>query len=206
MANGALRVYRRVLAVRVGGENEWAVRGISGVHWNPIAAGTGGEFRIHGPAPVPPGEETFNCPPTHPRLRRDAGVRLIRDWVESARPARTVAATPSNRPWPRCGCSTGFTSRRRKGRRIVCGELGRPARPQANHSDSGDGGDRAVYCAGTADTASRYGFGMSPHHRCYRHLDPEPIITPGWRRVVERPADEQNPSGRCTRPVSALTA
>lgn len=70
------------------GENAWSVRGSRRwVHWEPNRPGTGGLLTIRGPQPqFHAMEETFSLPEDRtPGYGGARGVRLIRDWIDSAR-------------------------------------------------------------------------------------------------------------------------
>ena len=78
---------------RWAGESRWTVRGSQRwVHWDPAAAGTGGRFTIFGPQPqFLAMNETFALPEDKTTgYGGDRGVRLIRDWVTSARTGTNV--------------------------------------------------------------------------------------------------------------------
>jgi predicted dehydrogenase len=85
---------------RWAGENRWSLRGSQRwVHWEPTRPGTGGALEIHGPQPQwYPMYESFALPAdTTPGYGGARGVRLVRDWLESARhsgrPCRNTPAT-----------------------------------------------------------------------------------------------------------------
>jgi predicted dehydrogenase len=70
------------------GENHWTIRGSERwVHWNPNHPGTGGELLIRGPQPqFLAMNEVFHLPEDRTTgYGGQRGVRLIRDWVETAR-------------------------------------------------------------------------------------------------------------------------
>lgn len=89
LANGALvTLTGGYWLPRWTGESHWCIRGSERwVRWDPNKPGTGGEFLIRGPQPqFLAMNETFTLPedktPGYGGMR---GVRLIRDWVTSAR-------------------------------------------------------------------------------------------------------------------------
>lgn len=73
---------------RWAGESHWCIRGSERwVRWDPNKPGTGGEFLIRGPQPqFLAMNETFTLPEDKTTgYGGQRGVRLIRDWIESAR-------------------------------------------------------------------------------------------------------------------------
>jgi predicted dehydrogenase len=74
-------------------ETRWTVRGGGRwVHWEPGRPGTGGVLTLRGPQPhFQATDETFTLPEDRtPGYCGARGVRLVRDWVESARTGRNV--------------------------------------------------------------------------------------------------------------------
>jgi predicted dehydrogenase len=84
---------------RWAGESHWSIRGSERwVHWSPSKPGTGGVLEIHGPQPqFMAMDETFTLPadatPGYGGLR---SVRLIRDWIASARTGAPCRNTPQS--------------------------------------------------------------------------------------------------------------
>jgi predicted dehydrogenase len=75
------------------GESQWSLRGSERwVHWHPSRPGTGGVLEIHGPQPqFQAMEETFTLPvDTTPGYGGQRNVRLVRDWIESARSGQSL--------------------------------------------------------------------------------------------------------------------
>jgi predicted dehydrogenase len=81
---------------RWAGESRWTLRGEHRwVHWDPRRAGTGGVLEIHGPKPQWHAmEETHTIPPdATPGYGGQAGVDLVRDWLQAARSGGACRAT-----------------------------------------------------------------------------------------------------------------
>jgi len=75
------------------GESQWSLRGSERwVHWHPTRPGTGGVLEIHGPQPQWLAmEETFTIPAdTTPGYSGQRAIRLVRDWIESARTGKPL--------------------------------------------------------------------------------------------------------------------
>jgi predicted dehydrogenase len=85
---------------RWAGESRWSFRGRDRwVHWDPQRPGTSGVLEIHGPQPQWDAmEETLAFPADNtPGYGGQRGVRLIRDWLDSARSGgRPCRNTPAS--------------------------------------------------------------------------------------------------------------